>query len=194
MLLALVAATAAFDPSQADPATITKLTESGQVVIVEERPDGRVELVTGGTLVKASPDEVWAVITDYEAYPKWMPQTTVVSVTEGPDGTKDVHYTLDFQFSVISKTVEYTNRHWEDPTNRSIRFELVSGDFAASTGSWHVTPAKGGSIVYYSTYTDLESMGWIVASLIEEQPSMEMAIQASTAVMVVKAIKERAES
>ena len=48
-------------------------------------------------------------------------------------------------------------------------------------------------MIFYSTYTDLLSMGWIVASLLEEQPSMEMAIQASTAVMVVKSVKEAVE-
>ncbi len=37
-------------------------------------------------------------------------------------------------------------------------------------------------------------MGWILKTLLEEQPSMELAIQASTAVMVVKSLKTSIES
>ena len=57
--------------------------------------------------------------------------------------------------------------------------------------AFDVTSVDEGALVFYSTWSDLESMGWIVKSLISEQPSMDLAIQASTALMVVEAVGER---
>ena len=184
----------AFDPSVIDAASMERMVGGGQVVLVEEYPDGRLKLVTGGTLVKAPPQKVWDLISDYETYSDWMPQTTEVTVSNRTEKRADAHFVLDFQFSVISKTVEYTTRHTFEPPH-AIRWTLVEGDFNTSVGAWHLVPAKGGTstLVFYSTFTDLTSMGWIVRALLEEQPTMEVAIQGSTALMVVKSVKEKLE-
>ena len=195
LFLSLVVSQAvAFNPSSIDAATIEKLVGGGQVILVEEEANGRVKLVTGGTLVQAPPDKVWSLITDFGNYPSWMPQTAAVTATDAGTHIKDVTFNLNFTFSVISKKVSYTTRNTLTPPNK-ITWNLVEGDFARTDGAWNLVPAKGGSatLVFYSTYTDLASMGWIVKSLIEEQPTMEVAIQASTALMVVKSVKEKLE-
>jgi ribosome-associated toxin RatA of RatAB toxin-antitoxin module len=178
-----------------DPSTLKKLVGSGQIVMIDEHADGRLKLVTGATHVKSTPPEVWKIITDYGAYPEWMPQTSKVTVSNQNGASRDVHYRLDFEFSVITKRVEYTVRHrWTD--NRRIDWTLVDGDFKTAVGSWELVPTDdgAGTLVFFSTYTDLDSMGWIVKTLLKEQPTMDIAIQGSTALMAVKAVKERAES
>jgi ribosome-associated toxin RatA of RatAB toxin-antitoxin module len=194
ILFALSAPALAFNPPSIDAATIEKLVGGGQVILVEEDSAGRVKLVTGGTLVQAPPDKVWSLITDFGGYPSWMPQTVAVTAKDAGAGIKDVTFNLNFTFSVISKKVSYTTRNTLSPPHK-ITWKLVEGDFARTDGAWNLVPAKGGSatLVFYSTYTDLASMGWIVKSLIEEQPTMEVAIQASTALMVVKSVKETLE-
>jgi ribosome-associated toxin RatA of RatAB toxin-antitoxin module len=184
----------AFDASKVDGPTLERLAGTGQIVVVEEGPNGRLTLVTAGQKVNVPPEKVWALVTDYANYHKWMPQVDKVIASNRKGNTVDVFFDLDFQFSVISKEVTYSMRHIENPMT-SIRWFLTEGDFSSSRGSWHLVPTDGGkaTLIFYSTYTDLMSMGWIVASLLEEQPSMEMAIQASTAVMVVKAVKEAVE-
>jgi ribosome-associated toxin RatA of RatAB toxin-antitoxin module len=178
-----------------DPNTLKKLVGSGQIVMIDEHPDGTLKLVTGATHVQSTPQEVWKIITDYGAYPEWMPQTSEVTVSNQQGDSRDVHYQLDFEFSVITKRVEYTVRHrWTD--NRRIDWTLVEGDFKTAVGSWELVSTDGGAgtLVFFSTYTNLDSMGWIVKALLKEQPTMDIAIQGSTALMAVKAVKERAES
>jgi ribosome-associated toxin RatA of RatAB toxin-antitoxin module len=194
LALFIAAPAQAFDASKVDAATLARLAGTGQIVVVEEAPNGKLTLVTAGQKVNVPPEKVWALITDYGNYHKWMPQVDKVTTSGRKGNMVDVFFDLDFQFSVISKEVTYTMRHIETPMT-SIRWFLTKGDFSSSRGSWHLVPADGGkaTLIFYSTYTDLMSMGWIVASLLKEQPSMEMAIQASTAVMVVKAVKEAVE-
>ena len=194
LALFIAAPAQAFDASKVDGATLERLAGTGQIVVVEEAPNGKLTLVTAGQKVNVPPETVWALITDYGNYHKWMPQVDKVTTSNRKGNTVDVHFDLDFQFSVISKEVTYSMRHIETPMT-SIRWFLTKGDFSSSRGSWHLVPTDGGkaTLIFYSTYTDLLSMGWIVASLLEEQPSMEMAIQASTAVMVVKSVKEAVE-
>ena len=185
----------AFDTSKVDAATLQELAGDGQLVVVEENADGSLKLVTAGGRVEAPLETVWAQITQYESYDAWMPQVEKVEVRNRKGNTVDVFFDLAFQFSVISKEVTYTLRQIETP-KRSIRWFLLDGDFSVSRGSWHLVPAADGksTLVFYSTYTDLVSMGWILKALLEEQPSMELAIQASTAVMVVKALKTSVEN
>ncbi len=194
VLLAHTTSAEAFDPNTSDATAVRALAAEGQLVIAEERPDGSLKLVTGGTLVKATPEAVWALISNYAGYSEWMPQTKKVEVVNETADYKDVRFVLDFKFSVITKNVKYTLRKREEPPYR-IRWYLLDGDFKASTGAWHLVPVDGGqhTLVFYSTWTDLESMGWIVKELLEEQPSMEIAMLSSTAAMVVKAVKEQLE-
>ncbi len=185
----------AFDTSKVDAATLHGLAGDGQIVVVEENVDGSLKLVTAGGRIDAPLDAVWAQITNYEGYADWMPQVEKVEVRNRNGNTADVFFDLAFKFSVISKEVTYTLRQMETP-KQSIRWFLLEGDFSVSRGSWHLVPVAGGksTMVFYSTYTDLVSMGWILKTLLEEQPSMELAIQASTAVMVVKSLKTSIES
>ncbi len=183
-----------FELTSADATAVQQLASQGPLVITEERPDGSLALVTGGILVKAPPARVWALISDYPRYSEWVPQTRKVEVLAETADYKDVHFVLDFKFSVITMKVEYTMRKVERPPHE-IRWYLTEGDFKSSTGAWRLVPVDGGqhTLVFYSTWADLESMGWIVRELLEEQPSMEIAMLASTAAMVVKAVKVELE-
>ena len=185
----------AFDTSKVDAATLHELAGDGHLGVVEENPNGSLRLVTAGSRIDAPVEKVWAQITDYEGYNTWMPQVEKVEARNRKGNTVDVFFDLAFKFSVISKEVTYTLRQMETP-KKSIRWFLVDGDFSVSRGSWHLVPVADGksTMVFYSTYTDLVSMGWILKTLLEEQPSMELAIQASTAVMVVKSLKTSIET
>ena len=179
-----------FAPENLPPDALRELVGDGQVVWVDEAADGSLALVTGGTFVRAPPERVWQEVTNYSAYPAWMPQVSTTVVTPGPDETVDVAWTLDFHFSVISKTVQYTLRYLRESPSR-LSWSLVEGDFKEASGAWTVVPVTGGSVAFYATITDLDSMGWMVRQIIKEQPPMEVAIQASTAVTVVRALEER---
>ncbi|MCP4872842.1 MAG: hypothetical protein GY898_29480 [Proteobacteria bacterium] len=197
LLFVLLAASpaSALDVTRVEPATIESLTGGAPMVIVEEEPAGGLKLVTGGVLIAAPPSVVWKVITDYDRYAEWMPEVTEVKASDNGDGTKNVMYDLLFELSIIRRKMNYTLLTTETGGNH-IEWTLVEGDFDKSVGGWHLTPARGGkaTIAWYSTFTNLKSMGRLVKGLLEEQPALEMAIQVSTAVTVVQKLRERVEN
>ena len=180
----------AFDATKASPEAVEALTGGAPMVIVEEHQGGGLKLVTGGTFIDAPPETVWGVITDYTSYPEGMPEVKEVTVDPVQAKVKDVHYRLLFKLSIISKKIDYTLRKIETPPRR-IEWELTEGDFDHAIGSWQLVPARGGqaTLVYYSTFNNLKSMGRLVRGLLDEQPALEMAIQVSTAVTVVGGIE-----
>jgi len=200
-LVALVCAVLApvpalgFDAGKVAPETVDQLTGGSPLVIVEENSDGSLKLVTGGVRIDASPQEVWDVVTDYASYPNWMPEVTECEVTKDNGRIKEIRYRILFKLSIITKKIDYTLRKAEVPIQR-IDWELVDGDFDHGIGSWQMVPIQGGesTLVYYSTFNNLRSMGRLVRGLMEEQPALEMAIQVSTAVTVVKALRDRVTS
>jgi len=200
LLAALVAcllpgAASALDATTVEPATLERLTGGSPIVIVEENPGGGLKLVTGAVQIAAPVSIVWGVVTDYEAYPEWMPEVTEVTTELREDGTRDVRYELLFELSIIKRKMDYILRTTETPMSR-IEWELVEGDFDKAIGGWQLVPAHDGraTLAWYSTFTNLKSMGRLVRGLLEEQPALEMAIQVSTAVTVVQELRERVEN
>jgi ribosome-associated toxin RatA of RatAB toxin-antitoxin module len=193
--LFLASPAAALNPADVDAAAIESLTGGSPMVIVEEEPDGSLKLVTGVVLIAAPPAVVWRVITDYDAYPQWMPEVTEVTATDNGDGTKNVEYHLLFELSIIKRKMNYTLLTTETGGNH-IEWTLLEGGCDRSVGGWHLTPARSGkaTIAWYSTFTNLKSMGRLIRGLMDEQPALEMAIQVSTAVTVVQKLRERVET
>ncbi len=188
-----VATPVSFDPSTLDADTLRRLTDKGHLVLVEEDEKG-LRLVTGGALVHARPSDVWKLVTDYERYPRWMPQTADVREVRREGSEVDVAFRLEFRFGAIAKTVRYTLRKTETPQSQ-VSWTLLEGEFDSAQGMWNLVPVDDGSstLVFYSTRTDLASMGWIVKKLLAEQPPIEVAIESSTVSMVIKALKAELE-
>lgn len=197
LLLVLMAASPAlaFDATGVDQGVIQQLTGGSPLVVVEEKDDHSLKLVTGGVLVEAPPEVVWGVITDYAKYPEWMPEVEEMTVLKEEGNVREVRYDLLFKISIIKRKVTYTMRMLSKKPER-IEWELIDGDFDYSVGGWQLVPAKGGkaTMAYYSTYTNLRSMGALIGGLLKQQPALEMAIQVSTAVTVVQKLRERVEA
>lgn len=197
---ALLASTTAatprvFDPEGLDIATLREVAERGTAVIVDSDRTG-LQLVTAGIVVDAPPQTVFDVAADYDHFKDFMPQVESAKVVgTTPDGAKDVEIALKFKFSVITSSVTYVARHKAEPPKR-ITYEYVGGDMKSGGGSYSFVPLDGGAktLLFYSTISDLRSMGFLTRTLLKEQPSMEPAILVSTASLVASAVKARAEA
>jgi len=192
VLLFLPGQVQAFDAEGVDQDVIQRLTGGSPLVVVEEHEGGGLKLVTGGVLVEAPREYVWDVITDYSKYPDWMPEVEEVTVVRDEGNSKDIKYELLFKISIITRRVKYTLRKFSKKPSR-IEWELVEGDFDYAVGGWQLVPTRGGeaTMAYYSTYTNLRSMGALVGGLLKNEPALEMAIQVSTAVTVVQSLRDR---
>ncbi len=184
----------AFDPTALPAATLSALLEAGSWVLVEE-DQGKLTRTTAGILVDAPPDEVKAAVSDYASYKEWMPQLTRSDVVSRKGGAAEVAFTLSFRFSVFSKSLDYTLRYKAKGDDR-IEWERVSGDFAESYGAWSWMPLDRGkrTAAFYSFYVDIGGAGAMVKMALKASPQMEVAIATSTAILVARALKAKAEA
>ena len=178
------------------PQDLAQLMKQGEMLMTKETPDGRLDLITSGIIINAPPEQVLAAISDFENYPKFMPSTVAVKVLSQEGDVRHVWFHIKFTFvKPISYTVKYTLVQHLVP-GKGYWWELESGDLNKAIGSWEVIPLDGGkrSAAIYSIYTDIRSISKIIAYFIDKEPGMDVAINASTCVLVLRTIRARVET
>ena len=93
------------------------------------------------TTLPATPQEAFAVMTDYEALPAWQgPLNRCTVLSRYDEGlAREVEYEVDVKL----RRVRYTLRHLYDAP-REIDSEYVGGDFDCFEGRWRFDPASDG--------------------------------------------------
>ena len=61
-------------------------------------------------VIEAPPDQVFAVIVDFEKYPEFLPEVKKVKVESGAGDVKEVTYTVDVKAKLITYTLKHTAR------------------------------------------------------------------------------------
>jgi len=179
--------------SALDQTTIKSLAQQGSLVIVRQRKDMSLINVTAAKVVNAPPEVVWAVLTDFEHYPKFMPQTTDEKVLERQGDMVLIEQTLAIKvWQLPSVDITYRLAYQLEPMTR-IRFWHAAGQMEGTYGGWDIMPSGTQTFVFYTLYSDLTSLGWGLGSVMKSQPDFMTGINITTATMVVKAIKEEAE-
>ena len=183
------------ESSDVTPEMLAMLLRDGPMIMTRESEDGRLQLVTSGILIDAPPEQVWAAITDYEHFSEFMPSTEGCRVLSREGNVSRVWFHIKFSFSVLSYAVRYTLRQHFEGTS-GIWWEMESGDLNNAIGSWELIPLDGGRkcAAMYSVYSDIRSIGRLVRYFIDREPSMDVAINTSTCVLVLKAVRTRVES
>ena len=126
---------------------------AGEVVVTDALPPGASATARGGTafaMVRASPDEVWRVITDYPGNVRYYPRVVAVEVVENTGRQVVVRYEVaagPFSFNV------YLDK-FPDPQRRRIEWNLAEGRdhgmFRENSGYWQVDPRERTSLVTYA--------------------------------------------
>ncbi len=98
----------------------------------------------------AGPDEVFAAVADFAAYPRHTDAVRDV-VVRPVGGAVESDWEVNFRNGVLA----WTERDVVDPSGRRIAFEQLDGDFALFTGSWLVEPDGDGSTVTFEASFDL---------------------------------------
>ncbi|MDD5223039.1 MAG: SRPBCC family protein [bacterium] len=180
-----------------DPDTVENLLKEGEILIIKENEQGgRFKFVTAGILIDAAPEEVWKTITDYQHYPEFIPDCEKVSTAPGDaENVILTSFSVAFKFSIIKYRLHYTLRQVHQKEKLRIDWNLKEGDLAEDIGAWELIPLEGGrkTAAFYSLYSDLRSLGYLVKYLFKEQPVMEIAITSTTAILMARAVKARLE-
>jgi coenzyme Q-binding protein COQ10 len=111
-------------------------------------------------VINAPQDEVFAVITDYEKYPEFLPEVKKVKVEFGAGNVKEVTYTVDIKAKVITYTLKHTARPPDELVWTMVRGEMMKGN----DGAWMLRPVPEGTEATYRI--DLK-LGALVPSMVE---------------------------
>ena len=111
-------------------------------------------------VIHAPPEKVFAVITDYEKYPEFLPEVKKVKVEFGSGNVKEVTYTVDIKAKVITYTLKHTARPPDELAWTMVRGEMMKGN----DGAWVLQKVPEGTEATYKI--DLR-LGALVPSMVE---------------------------
>lgn len=107
-------------------------------------------------------DSLWAEITDYENYPEFIDNLDDTEVLSRKGNTAQVEY----QISMMMKTVSYTLEHKETPKT-SVEWKQVEGDFfKRNDGSWKLRELGPAQVeVEYTVKVEMPS--WVPKKVVD---------------------------
>ncbi len=91
------------------------------------------------------PRAMFDLVGDLEAYPRFIPNCTAMSVREQPDGSKLAKMTI--RFGPITQS--YTSRVVADPAAMTVTAKAVDGPFAYLDSLWRFEPEGQGTRVRF---------------------------------------------
>jgi ribosome-associated toxin RatA of RatAB toxin-antitoxin module len=112
------------------------------------------DATTSSIAIAAPPEQVMAVIADFEAYPEWASQVKTVEVLATGDAgrAERVRFTMDAGPIKDSYTLDYD---WA-PDGLSVSWHLVKGQMQrAQEGSYTLVGNEGATTVTYALAVDL---------------------------------------
>lgn len=132
--------------------------------------------------VSAPREQVFRVVTDYEAYPDFLPEMEEVTVLSRADGVVEAEFVLR-----IVKRVAYRLRLVEEPHGK-VSWTLLSGDLRENKGSWSLEKMDGGCRVTYAATVEVGMFvpGAIQARLVGEQLTQMLGAFADRALETTK--------
>lgn len=119
---------------------------SPEIDVREERGvytvDARFTVPQPGTVA-------FAVLTDYDSIPRFMPDVRTSRIVDSADGRIVVEQEAVAKFMMFSKRIHLVLE--VQPEARSIRFRDRCGkSFALYEGSWEIQDADGGAVIVYT--------------------------------------------
>jgi ribosome-associated toxin RatA of RatAB toxin-antitoxin module len=146
--------------------------ESGDVIRQDLGRDASESYVVAGqggtSLVKRSPREVWAVLTDFERWPEFMPLVNKTEVARREGANK---LWVAQSYSVMWYPMHHPTVYELDPDDGVLRWHLdldQPHDIASSEGSWQLVAVEDGraTVVRYQSHI---SAGRAVPAFLERR-------------------------
>jgi coenzyme Q-binding protein COQ10 len=169
-----VSGTAVLDPN------VKKELDEGKIVInINQNPVSKVFAPTGQAVIDASVADVWNIITDFNSFGEFMPNTIYYK----PAGWKDGKLFVDCRVKVALMTMDYQLSYIIDEEKHTTYWFYVKGPIRDSQGYFRVEPYdKGRSLV---TYTTTIEVGKAVPAF------MEKALSKSTFPKIFESLRKR---
>lgn len=128
-----------------------------------------------------TPDELMAVITDFESYPEFIPEMVSARVVRQHGDTWEVAFGIH-----VVRRLDYTLKLVRISPTR-IEWKLVSGVFKSNEGSWNLVEIDGGSRTHAEYSVDIQVGMFLPGSLVRS-------LVGKTLPAMLGKFKERAEA
>ncbi len=115
------------------------------------------DAATRTTTIAASPEQLWAIVTDFERYPEWARDVASATVTTRDEQGRPIE--VDFRAAAFGRSAHYTLFYDYAGAPGSLSWKLVRGDIMrAIDGTYTFTPSTtlpGGTDVVYELSIEL---------------------------------------
>lgn len=129
----------------------TATLESGGIVSKVTGQSSQKTIMAVG-MVKASPDAVWRVLTDYDNYEKIFTGIKSHETISKQGNTVMNKVVVDSPWPLPDRWT--LNKIVHSPDHRTIRFDKVDGEFKAFSGEWRLIPQDKGTLLVYKVQID----------------------------------------
>jgi len=136
-------------------------------------------------------DRLYEVITDYEAYPEFVPGIKGCRVKSAAGGKAGSPRLVEYELDLGLKRVKYTLGH-QETKNAKVTWSLVQGDMMkVSNGSWELEDLGGGKTrAHYAVEVQISKPPLVPQSVIDKLSDEMNRVQLPK---ILAAFKARAE-
>lgn len=152
--------------AKSSPQQISLDQENEKPSITDETINGKIYCVTS-TIVKAKPEQVWQILTDYRHAVNVFPLLKKCEVLENHGSTKIAKH--EIAPSGIPDTFEYI-LELHETAPKLVEWRRISGDFKEVDGSWKLEPANSGKYTLV-TYSSHVTGGFLMPQMIIKRQS-----------------------
>ncbi len=157
------------------------------LVAIHTGPDGLPSGATAAARVAATPEQVWAVVSDIASYSGHIPM--ISKVTREGDRVK-VH--LKFRISLYSVGFDFTaDGVYEE--NKWLEMRWVAGEPRELNIRFDLQPIEGGTLVHARCSFDLSSLGWLVKYFLKHHPEIQWGVFPGTALTLLQSMRQAVE-
>ena len=133
-------------------------------------PDNAIQVVHTVTTVRASPQQVMALLMDVEGYADILPQVEKSRRVDTLENGVRAHHTLHFKAPFLTFTPDI----WVDYQRQGdtvLTETLHRGDLSHSVGHWQLHPIDDHhTLISYASWSDMGSVSWLLRMAFAAQP------------------------
>jgi ribosome-associated toxin RatA of RatAB toxin-antitoxin module len=171
-------------PAAARADKLDTLLARGPVVVVEHDAKGRFSSATGVIAVESSIEKAWAAVTDFKAYPTFVPKVVKTEVDDSDPKEVKVKWELE----VPGPNTVYTVRYKLDPAKHLIDVEQIGGDLKGSTWQWElesVSPTR--TLIHYRS--SAKHFSSILESAEDDQQTITIGVNVGGVLTLLRALQ-----
>ncbi len=167
---------------------LLRMLEDGPLVSVKENEEGAFELCTAVIRAQAPVDVVWGVLGDFESYRDFIPRVKRADVTQRSETSAVVALELD---TPVYNT-KYAMAYELCEAERKMIVRWHSGDLRGTYGEWHLVPDGEATMLFYTGAT--QNFSRVIKAFEDDKQTITVAVNVSSAMAMVRAMKDRSES